>query len=364
MSTANTVVFSSEGRKKYVTSDQLADYDYSGMQIGQAPKLKGFKGEEQFTSAILGVVNPKVPKIYFSTGHGEHDPDGMDADGYSQLQGRDQARQLRRGEDDAALGRRPGGLRPARDRRTEGAVHRPREGRAQGLPRQGRPRPRPARPGARRPRPALGSGGTAQGVRRAGRQRHRHRPGAQAAVLRPLGGVRQRFPLPPGGGRDAGARGAAAGGAVGDHGERAGGVVHHPAHHLRQGLGRDRPRGHRGPASRWPRTPRTSPGRCRSASPHSRRRTRKPAGAWWCSATRRSPPTSTSPTPATRTSRSTRSTGSRTRCRRSGIAPRSPEQVQLFLSETQMSRVLLISLIGLPACAIVLGVAVWWRRRR
>src|SRR5664280_108239 len=85
VSTANTAVFSSEGRKKYVTSDQLAEYDYSGMQTGQAPKLKGFKGEEQFTSAILGVVNPKVPKIYFSTGHGEHDPDGTDANGYSQL---------------------------------------------------------------------------------------------------------------------------------------------------------------------------------------------------------------------------------------------------------------------------------------
>ncbi len=85
VSTANTVVFTSEGRKKYVTSDQLADYDYSGMQMGQTPKLKGFKGEEQFTAAILGVVNPKVPKIYFTTGHGEHDPDGMDVNGYSQL---------------------------------------------------------------------------------------------------------------------------------------------------------------------------------------------------------------------------------------------------------------------------------------
>ena len=85
VSSANTVVFAAEGRKKYVTSDQLADYDYSGMQMGQAPKMKGFKGEEQFTSAILGVVNPKVPKLYFVTGHGEHDPDGMDGDGYSQL---------------------------------------------------------------------------------------------------------------------------------------------------------------------------------------------------------------------------------------------------------------------------------------
>ena len=85
VSSANTVVFAAAGRKKYVTSEQLADYDYSGMQMGQAPKMKGFKGEEQFTSAILGVVNPKVPKVYFATGHGEHDPDGMDGDGYSQL---------------------------------------------------------------------------------------------------------------------------------------------------------------------------------------------------------------------------------------------------------------------------------------
>ncbi len=85
VSTANTVVFASGDRKKYVTSDQLADYDYSGMQMGQAPRMKGFKGEEQFTSAILGVVNPKVPKVYFTTGHGEHDPDAMGQDGYSQL---------------------------------------------------------------------------------------------------------------------------------------------------------------------------------------------------------------------------------------------------------------------------------------
>jgi ABC-type uncharacterized transport system involved in gliding motility auxiliary subunit len=85
VSAANTVVFASGGRKKYVTSDQLADYDYSGVQMGQAPRLKGFKGEEQFTSAILGVVSPKVPKVYFVTGHGEHDPEGFGEDGMSQF---------------------------------------------------------------------------------------------------------------------------------------------------------------------------------------------------------------------------------------------------------------------------------------
>jgi ABC-type uncharacterized transport system involved in gliding motility auxiliary subunit len=46
-----------------------------------------------------------------------------------------------------------------------------------------------------------------------------------------------------------------------------------------------------------------------------------------------------------------------------GIAPRSPEQVQLFLSANQMRTVFLISLVGLPVFAVALGVAVWWRRR-
>jgi ABC-type uncharacterized transport system involved in gliding motility auxiliary subunit len=85
VSAANTVVFASGDRKKYVTNEQLAEYDYSGAQYGQQPKMKGFKGEEQFTSAILGVVNPKQPKLYFTTGHGEHDPDGFAQDGLSQF---------------------------------------------------------------------------------------------------------------------------------------------------------------------------------------------------------------------------------------------------------------------------------------
>ncbi|MCS7182021.1 MAG: GldG family protein [Thermoanaerobaculum sp.] len=85
VSMANTVVFAQADRKKYVSSDQLAEYDYTGVQFGQAPKIKAFKGEEQFTSAILQVTNPKVPKAYFTTGHGEHDLDGWDERGFSQL---------------------------------------------------------------------------------------------------------------------------------------------------------------------------------------------------------------------------------------------------------------------------------------
>ncbi len=71
ISVANTVVFTAGDRSKYVTSDQMAEFDYSGMQYGGQPTLKAFKGEEQFTAAILSLVAPAVPKVYFVTGHGE-----------------------------------------------------------------------------------------------------------------------------------------------------------------------------------------------------------------------------------------------------------------------------------------------------
>jgi len=73
---ADTVVFVLGDRTKYVTSDQMAEMDYSGMQYGQGPTMRAFKGEEQFTSAILSLVAPDVPKVYFVTGHGEASLEG------------------------------------------------------------------------------------------------------------------------------------------------------------------------------------------------------------------------------------------------------------------------------------------------
>jgi hypothetical protein len=67
----NTVVFVYGDRTKYVTSDQMAELDYEGTQYGQEPSIKAFKAEEQFTAAILSLVAPEVPKVYFVTGHGE-----------------------------------------------------------------------------------------------------------------------------------------------------------------------------------------------------------------------------------------------------------------------------------------------------
>ena len=68
---ADTVVFIAGDRTKYVTSEQMVEYDYSGMQQGQQPTVRAFRGEEEFTSAIQSLVISAVPKVYFVTGHGE-----------------------------------------------------------------------------------------------------------------------------------------------------------------------------------------------------------------------------------------------------------------------------------------------------
>jgi ABC-type uncharacterized transport system involved in gliding motility auxiliary subunit len=79
----NTVVFRSGDRKKYVEEDKLADFDYAGM--GGAPSIKAFKGEEAFTSAILSVTEDRPSRIYFSKGHGEASIDSAERGrGYSE----------------------------------------------------------------------------------------------------------------------------------------------------------------------------------------------------------------------------------------------------------------------------------------
>jgi len=68
----NTVIFRSGDKKKYVEEDKLADFDFAGAGMGGgAPEIKAFKGEQAFTSAILEVTENKQAKVYFTSGHGE-----------------------------------------------------------------------------------------------------------------------------------------------------------------------------------------------------------------------------------------------------------------------------------------------------
>jgi ABC-type uncharacterized transport system involved in gliding motility auxiliary subunit len=67
----NVVIFDVKGRTKYVEAKDLSDYKYE-LLGGEAVKTRlSFKGEQEFSSAILNVSQAARPKVYFLTGHGE-----------------------------------------------------------------------------------------------------------------------------------------------------------------------------------------------------------------------------------------------------------------------------------------------------
>ncbi len=66
------VVFEAGSERRVVPANDLADLDFSGaQQLGQQPEIKAFKGEEQFTSALVDLTQGKKPKVLFTSGHGE-----------------------------------------------------------------------------------------------------------------------------------------------------------------------------------------------------------------------------------------------------------------------------------------------------
>jgi ABC-type uncharacterized transport system involved in gliding motility auxiliary subunit len=86
------VVVVSGADKRVIDSNDLAELDYSGMQMGEAPKMTGFKGEQMFTGALLQLAEGHKPKVLFTTGHGERSLDDRQEHGLSgvhDLLGRD-----------------------------------------------------------------------------------------------------------------------------------------------------------------------------------------------------------------------------------------------------------------------------------
>ena len=80
-----SVVFRAGEKKKYVTEDQLAEFDFSRARMGGEPTIKAFKGEQEFTSAILSVTQTTSPKVLFTAGHGERPSEGRGREGFFTL---------------------------------------------------------------------------------------------------------------------------------------------------------------------------------------------------------------------------------------------------------------------------------------
>lgn len=66
---AQVLVFDIGGKSKVVTQNDLADYQM--VDGRKEPVMTAFKGEQAISSAIQGLLQQEVPKIYFLAGHGE-----------------------------------------------------------------------------------------------------------------------------------------------------------------------------------------------------------------------------------------------------------------------------------------------------
>jgi hypothetical protein len=83
--TEHVIVVTSGDKVKFVTPDDMTEYDFGEDPYASTPSLKSFKAEEQITSAILGVTEKETTEICFTTGHGEWSAEKYDERGIGHI---------------------------------------------------------------------------------------------------------------------------------------------------------------------------------------------------------------------------------------------------------------------------------------
>lgn len=71
ISQETTIILATADDRRFIGRSDLAEYDYSGMQLGQQPVMQAFTGEEAITRALLELIEDRQPKVVFTRGHGE-----------------------------------------------------------------------------------------------------------------------------------------------------------------------------------------------------------------------------------------------------------------------------------------------------
>jgi len=71
VSDESLIVIDYEGRNKTVKASEMADIDQSGMALGEGPRVTAFKGEQAITAAMIDLVEGTKNTIGYVTGHKE-----------------------------------------------------------------------------------------------------------------------------------------------------------------------------------------------------------------------------------------------------------------------------------------------------
>jgi len=71
VSDESLLVLDYDGRNKTVKASEMADIDQSGAAFGEGPRVTAFKGEQAITSALIDLIEGKKNVIGYVTGHKE-----------------------------------------------------------------------------------------------------------------------------------------------------------------------------------------------------------------------------------------------------------------------------------------------------
>lgn len=81
------VVFAAGEERRVVPATDLAEYDFRAAQMGGgAPEMQAFRGEQQFTRALVELTEGERPKMVFTVGHGELSLDDRSGTGLQEMQ--------------------------------------------------------------------------------------------------------------------------------------------------------------------------------------------------------------------------------------------------------------------------------------
>jgi hypothetical protein len=67
----NVIILDYDGRVKFLPIADMAEFDMTPIQAGQPPVLTAFKGEQVMTNGLIALRNPERLAVYFLQGHGE-----------------------------------------------------------------------------------------------------------------------------------------------------------------------------------------------------------------------------------------------------------------------------------------------------
>lgn len=65
------IVLESDGRSRIIGIAELGDFDMSPVARGESPQLLAFRGEQVLAGAMIGLLRPESQAVYFLQGHGE-----------------------------------------------------------------------------------------------------------------------------------------------------------------------------------------------------------------------------------------------------------------------------------------------------